>query len=527
MANLKIPNHALRSQEHRSSSTRCAFHEHLCYTGTMRQKHTYRILAALAGLVVTTLACDLAAPASNATSQPNFSTATPGGSISVSLLTPTLTLPGLAAQFTTPIGPVATATSAAATAAALTATAAAPTPTIPGVFVEPAKCPGPGSPTLPDKSPAFSQYAEIVVKYLSAGGAPTLLEAALRNWKAITDEGGLVRSDRDFTGDGVPEVFIVLLDPQNANDTPQPGDLYIFGCQEGAYRLLYQAGYRPDQGAPVVASADDINGDYINDLVYTILTCSDQGCSGRTSIMEWNVTLGNFNSLLGNEIVTVQPEVVVSDLDGDGYSEVSITSGIIPFPSAGPQRKITGIYKWDGMLYGLVQIKKTAAQYRIHVIYDGDDALAARDYSQAAELYKQAYTDEKLQAWQYPNEPQYLSAFARYRLMLAYTLKNNLDKAQAVHDELVTQYAAPPLDVVPEGSPTPTPVPYAGLQPGIEFATMADLFWQNFALNRDISRACSLVINYARSNSRVLDVLNSFGYANRQYRPEDMCPFGG
>ncbi|MBN1312039.1 MAG: hypothetical protein JXB30_11530 [Anaerolineae bacterium] len=493
----------------------------------MHKKHTKRMLIVLSILLAATLACDLAGPTSADTPQPSFSTATPGGSISVSLLTPTLPLPGLPAQFTTPIGPVATATSAAATAAALTSTAAAPSPTVPGIFVEPAQCPPAGSPALPDTPPIFSRYAEKIVTYLSAGGAPTILEATLRNWKAITDDGGLVRSDRDFTGDGVPEVFVVLLDPQSEDYNPQPGDLYIFGCQEGAYRLLYQVGYKPEQGAPIVTSADDINGNYVNDLVYTIKTCTDLGCEGKTSILEWNITLGNFSSLLTNEITTVEPEVVVSDVDEDGLSEVSVTTGTIRNPSAGPQRKVTNIYKWDGSLYVLSQLLKSPAQYRIHVIYDGDDALAAHDYKAAIEAYKQASTNEELKGWLYADEFQYLSAFARYRLMLAYVLGNNIDKAQATHDELIGQYAPPPPLPPPEGEATATPTPQAGPLPGAEFATLADVFWQNFTVNRDVSRACSQVIDSVDKNSSILSLLNSFGYANRQYRPVDICPSGG
>jgi hypothetical protein len=483
----------------------------------------------LAATVAALLACDLAAPVGNVTSQPNFSTATPGGHVSVSLLTPTLTLPGLAAQFTTPIGPVATATAAAATAMASTATAAAPTPTLPGVFVEPARCPAAGSPTLPDKPGAFSSYAEVIVKYLSAGGAPTILEATLRNWKAITDKGGgMVRSDRDFTGDGVPEVFVVLFDPERTDYDPQPGDLFIFGCQEGAYRLHYQVGYKPERSAPIVpaAGADDINGDYINDLVYSVKTCSDQGCTGQVSIIEWNITLGNFNSLLASDITVVEPEVVVSDVDGDNLREVSVTTGIIPDPGAGPQRKVTNVYKWDGSLYTLSQVIKTPAQYRIHVIYDGDDALSRRDYEAAIGFYKQAYTNENLKSWLDPNEALYLSAFAQYRLMLAYVLKNDVNKAMAVHDALYAQYVPPPPTPLPEGEPTLIPTPYAGQMPGMEFVGMAEQFWGYFTVNRDVAHACSLAIKYARNDPRILPVLNSFGFANRQYRPEDMCPFG-
>jgi hypothetical protein len=56
---------------------------------------------------------------------------------------------------------------------------------------------------------------------------------------------------------------------------------------------------------------------------------------------------------------------------------------------------------------------------------------------------------------------------------------------------------------------------------------MAEQFWGYFNLNRDVSHACSLAIKYARNDRKILSVLNSFGFVNRQYTPEDMCPFGG
>ena len=319
------------------------------------------------------LACLGSAPITIPTPAASFSTATPGGSISVSLLTPTLPQEGLSPG--TPIGPVATATAYAATALAQTATAAVPSPTVPGIFTEPARCPAPGSPTLPAQSPPFARYAETIVQYLSAGGASTVLEASLRRWGALTDLGGLVRPDRDFTGDGVPEVLIVALDPQNANLIPPPGDLFIFGCEEGAYRLLYQAGYALDQGAPVIISADDINGDYLNDMVYTVQTCGTTACYGAVTIIEWRLALRNFASLTSVDIVEPYPQVVVSDVDGDNLKEVSVTSGLIASPAAGPQRIYTTIWKWDGTLYALSQTITSPAEYRIHIIHDADDAL--------------------------------------------------------------------------------------------------------------------------------------------------------
>ena len=87
-----------------------------------------------------------------------------------------------------------------------TQTAPTLTPTVAGLLAPPAECPAPGSPRLPAEPPSFSQFDEAIAQYLSAGGAPTIIEGRLAAWGALTDYGGLVRSDRDFTGDGFVEV---------------------------------------------------------------------------------------------------------------------------------------------------------------------------------------------------------------------------------------------------------------------------------------------------------------------------------
>ncbi len=480
-------------------------------------------------LGLASLACGLGGSDDSSTPIANFPTATPGGSISVSLLTPTQTL-GVAGQVGTPIGPVATATAAAQTAVAQTATAAMPTPTIPGIFAAPEICPQPGTPSLPAQPPSFTRYAEVIVEYLSQGGASTVLEANLRSWEAITNYGGLVRADRDFTGDGVPEVLVLALDPQNVDAQPQPGDLFIFGCQDGAYRLLYRAGYAPDRGAPLIVSADDLNGDYLNDMVYAIQNCDALICYTALGAVEWNVTLGNFENLLSKEWVEPNADVVVSDTDDDGLSEITITRGLIADEAAGPQRLVTTILKWDGTLYTVAEVITSPAEYRIHVIVDGDQALLAGDYQAAADFYKEAAENDALLSWKYPNEAYYLKAYARYRLMLAQVMAGKIAAAQAAYDRLIADYRPPTPTPNPDASgdqpPPPAPTsPFSGLTPGIEFANMADLFWQDFALNRDVAHACDLVVGYARANALSYEVLNSFGFTNPHYMADDLCPF--
>lgn len=486
----------------------------------------------MVALFATLWACVLGTTGGGAaTPTASFTTATPGGSISVSLLTPTLTLQGLPNQDTELIGPVATATAAAGTAIAQTATAAVPTPTVQGVFVEPAVCPAAGTPTLPSQPPAFTEYAELIVEYLSAGGPSTILEATLRSWGAVTDFGGLVRADRDFTGDGVPEVLINAFDPLNADIDPQPGDVMIFGCESGAYRLLYQAGYSTDRSAPLIATADDINGDFINDLVYTVQTCNQRTCYGDVTAVEWSLRLGNFDTLFEAAIKDIPfPEVVAQDVDEDGLREIVVTSGTIADPEAGPQRTFTTVYKWDGTLFRVAQVNTSPVEFRVHLLHDGDDALFRGDTQTAIELYQQAIDDDLLLSWEYPNEAIYLRVYAHYRIMLALILDNKVPAAQDKHDEIMAMYGQG--EPTPEGQEPPpepeseaSPTPFIGPLPGLEFARMADVFWQDFTVNRDVGRACDLVVGYARANPSSYEVLNSFGYANREYLASDMCPF--
>ncbi|MCC6904910.1 MAG: hypothetical protein IT326_03640 [Anaerolineae bacterium] len=479
-------------------------------------------LTVLLLLIAASLACSAGEAINGGTPASGFSTATPGGSISISLLTPTATSDA-PEQGALIVGPVGTATAAAQLAAAQTATALAPTPTLPGVFAPPARCPLPGTPTLPEQPPPFSRYSEIIARYLSAGGATTILEASLRSWGALADFAGLVRADRDFTGDGVPEVLVVAVDPQRIESFPPPGDLLIFGCDESAYRLLFQSGYSVARGVPLILSADDINGNLINDLVYTTQTCDDnQVCYQDVSILQWNLDLVNFASLVDQEIRAPFAQIVVSDVDDDRLSEVVVSSGTIAAIGAGPQRTATTVWKWDGTLYAIAEATQSPARYRIHVLYDADDAMRRASYGEAVDLYEDVIGDTALQSWQYPDEDSYLAAYAQFRIMLAEALRGRVEDAQARHDTFISGFASPPP--APDGSQS-TAAPF-GQMPGIEFARMADFWWADFAVNRDVGRACQVVIGYIRANPSAIEVLNTFGFANRTYSAIDVCPFG-
>jgi hypothetical protein len=489
-----------------------------------------------------TLACIGSAHSDDPLAAADFVTVTPGGRVSISLLTPTLTGEDAGPAPGTPIGAVGTATAQAAEAAAQTATAAAPTATPLGIFSEPAECPPEGTPSLPDEAPPFSQFNETIARFLSQGGAPTVLEGRLRSWGALADYGGLVRADRDFTGDGVPEVLTIVLDPQN-QEFPYPGDMYIFGCDEGSYRLLYQVGSSLNRSAPIIVSYNDndVNRNQLNDLVYAVQDCTDVTCQTVVEIIEWSLSLDSFHSLLETEISAQAAEVQVTDLEEDGLSEVIVTSGKVLTPAAGPQRETVTTLRWNGEVFAVSDVTTAPAVYRIHVIHEGDEALRDGDPAAAIALYRRAATDTTLENWRYPEEEGFLTAFARLRLITTYAAEGDAAAAQAAYDELMAIYAAPvlPPTATPaegeggqdenseEATATPLILPTQPLtllsQPGGGFAEMARLFWRDYAVNRDVAAACETVTAYAASAPSTWDILNSFGYANPTYTFADIC----
>src|SRR5260221_7661895 len=132
---------------------------------------------------------------------PVFATATPGGRISVWLITQTGQISSQETPTATPFGqivaPAATATAAFITRQAATARAGA---TVSGPLYQPNDCPDAAGPPPPPRPASFSQFPEKIGLYLSAGGPATILEAILRGWGAISD-GAAVQADTDLTGD--------------------------------------------------------------------------------------------------------------------------------------------------------------------------------------------------------------------------------------------------------------------------------------------------------------------------------------
>ncbi len=438
-----------------------------------------------------------------------FATTTPGGVISVWLVTPAgADLPPAPAtiQPTAPgaiVAPVGTATAVAAVIQTATAQAQAPAqqPTY-----QPNQCPLSGNPSPPGRPLTFSQYPQAIAQYLSAGGPATLLEATLRSWDAITDAGGVVQVDTDVTGDGWNEVIITVLDPTHADRQPQPGQLLIFGCDNGGYRLLYASTADPAISLPVFLRVGDMNGDARAEVVYQTQRCDSGGmCTGEAQILSWDATLGNFQPLNAGLISAPNAQFGVADVEGDGVLELTVTGGASATALSGPTRTTTQIWDWDGQGYLLAVSENAPPTYRVHAVHDGDAALAAGNYPDARAAYRRVLEDESLLPWTLPNERAYLNAYALYRLLLTHALRRDYGQAQATFDRLNQQY--------PPGTP------------GDAYTTIATAFYNDYANGRNVGAACAQARNAAALRPDALSILNSYGTANRQYTLTDLCPY--
>lgn len=285
-------------------------------------------------------------------------TATPGGRISVWMVSPTG--PPVAGDNPvadgTPrgevVGPAATATALVGTLTAATQTAAAP-PNPPSFQTD--DCPEPSGRVPEPRPDIFEQFPAAIGTYLSEGGPTSVLESELRNWGAITRQGGIVQADTDLTGDGSHEIIVTLYNPFTYNpDAPlNAGQLLVYGCDNGGYRLLYSTRFSPGLALPILHRVGDMNADVKAEVVYSVKSCTYTYCIDEGQILTWNTITGSFEPLNNSPIVTINGRLGIGDVDGDGILEIEAVSNP---PSSVPGEeafRIRDIWDWTGRNYVL------------------------------------------------------------------------------------------------------------------------------------------------------------------------------
>ena len=364
--------------------------------------------------------------------------------------------------------------------------------------------------------PDFAGYPGAIGGFLNVGGSAEALKTILTNASSINAQFGGLWSV-DLTGDGDPETIVSIFDPLGQVFGPVPsGAFLIYGCAQQTAPLLYQ-----DTANPMlqVKQIGDLIGAGRGGQVATLRSeCGAHTCFDTLDVLGWDGS--RFVSLMSERLQMPYPSYAFANLDGDGALEIQVVRGQIASVGAGPQRTITQTWDWNGVQFVKLTESVSPPEYRIHAVHDADDMLANPkllltngNITGLIDLYMRVIADDTLKDWlveagvEKPDDRANLTAYAWYRIVIANARFGDAASAQSAFERLSADF--------PAGAP------------GHEYQQLAQVFWSAYQDTASLGAACQAANRHANNVTDAIDGLNAFGYANRQYVAQDMCPFIG
>ena len=368
------------------------------------------------------------------------------------------------------------------------------TPT-PGTVVMSAASPTPVP--FPPRPEDLADYPTAIIAYLNdSQGDVDGLRKGLEGWDALRHVADLLRADVDDDGKG--ELLLIIVDPSSEYGINLAGDVLVIDIEGQEYSLAHRATRDLLILDPSLLKVDDVNRDGYTELAFTSTSCGAHTCVTTVYILASGT--GMYRDLTNGGIEMSFAEVSFSDWDGDDVPELVIYGGIIGSAGAGPQRDRTEVYRWDGLTYTLVETVWDPSNYLYFKVMDANQALLEGKYERAVTLYEQAIENPSLQIWMEESEREELTAFARYRLSLAYLLLGDIADAKLARDGLLTE------------------------QPDNIYAQVVTVLWDTYLVGADLTAACEAVGTFAAAHPATANVLADYGYGNPTFTPEEVCP---
>lgn len=362
------------------------------------------------------------------------------------------------------------------------------------------------SPTATSRVPvqpsSFLEYSNTIRQAASVlDGNGEELEALLREWGAVTDEIGAVQQ-ADLTHDGDPELLINYVNPKVAGTAE--ANIVVLKAGGDEYRILFDTALENiDQSRIRLLAANDINADGLNELAYSSETCRSETCFTSVQVRRWSGT--SFTNLLPNSPDMPAVETVeFRNEDNDAASELVIVGGIVDSEGAGPQRKRTEIWDWNGQTWQASESRLAPTDWMALIAWEGHENLITRDYGAAQALFNRVLTDNSLKTWHAgaQEERMLLRGFAAFELVVLHAAQGQPAQTRSALQSLRSDFANSP------------------------FREAGERFYEVWQTDRDLASACDSVTAYATTQqSTLIQPLNDFGYSNPSFAPEDICPF--
>lgn len=377
-----------------------------------------------------------------------------------------------------------------------------PTPTIsptPEPDCESSQTPPPLEQTI------YEEYPNTILVFINNGAKADDIQSAL---DAIGNANQpIAASEGDVTGDGKSDMVVSIINQDSFTNPPQ-GALIIYTCQAGQYALTHIEVSQEFFGAPAIILILDLNADGINELIISSKTCGASTCFESIQILSWNGA--SFVNLLDGDTSDLPfPDVQITDFAGDGIYQLEVASGVYGSVGAGPQREVirTWAYNLESGFWEFSNETLGISNYRIHAVHDADAALDRAEYPVAIVLYEQIISNRDMTDWIDPDlELHALGAYARYKTVVAMALNGEIDRANIFLIEFSRIYRS-------------NQSPYIYYQ-------LAAVFLESFLLGGQ-EGGCTAAHQFAAVNAdKVLVPLGSltYGYANPDYSPLDICP---
>jgi len=279
----------------------------------------------------------------------------------------------------------------------------------------------------------------------------------------------------------------------------------VIECESDRCEFAHQQVYDDAAASSPHLSAQDLDGDRLTDLLVSSRHCGAHTCFLEVEALAWREG-GMRNLFTGPTNDLPNPEFMLNGPLENGRFMIEITATGIGSAGAGPFRQFTRTWSWSDEQDLFVQSMEVYQdpEYRIHQLHIADELFASDELEAAKAAFLKVVQDNELSDWISGGEN--LSAYAYYRMGLITLLVDGEARTQNPFAQL---QGAHPLGT--EGS---------------AYSDLAGVFWVTFSEGQDWSSACRAVIEYARENSETIIEPLYYGYANKTYTPEDMCPYG-